>query len=310
LPVGKSAAGVPDPWTLTSSLALSGTWIHVQHVEACPDIGPICATQPQMPYRHDQQLYSNDLTLDAELGVLPHLAVQVVAALRQTTDRIHFLDLMGAPYTPPVPDFHHRNETLVGPTDPWLLLHTAGTLGSYTFAGRLGGTFPIGSTVTNPFVLGRQGLPHEHIQFGTGTFDPLMGAAVERRLKGVTLSLWTLDRLVLGTNSYGYQAGHRLLFGASAQSTLGLTGFSFLGGLDVYHETAETWNGVVEQEGNLGRTDILLDLSASWRVGKSTALTLGVKVPLHSFVVGEQASYPAIVTLGISSAYAFASNPP
>jgi hypothetical protein len=281
--------------------------MHVQHVEACPDIGPICqGTLPVAPYQHDQHLYTTDLTLDAELGVAPHVGIEVVAALRQTTERIQFLDPSGAPYTPPVPDQHHRNETLLGPTDPWVMVHTAWRAGAYGLAASAGVTIPLGSTVPNPFVLGREGLPHEHIQFGDGTFDPIVGAALERRFQGFTLGLWTLDRLTVGENDHGFESGHRLLFGSSAQSSLGLERFSFSGGIDVYRETTETWNRVVEPEGNLGRTDILLDISGAWRCGATTALTLGVKVPLHSFVTGEQASYPAIFALGVSSAYDFA----
>ena len=31
-------------------------------------------------------------------------------------------------------------------------------------------TLPLGRTVEDPFALGDMGLPHEHSQFGTGTF--------------------------------------------------------------------------------------------------------------------------------------------
>jgi hypothetical protein len=275
--------------------------MHVQHVEACPDIGPICDTQPQQPYQHDQHLYSDDMVLDAELGVAKHLAVQLIFGLRQTTDRIRFLDLNGQPYTPPVPDYHHRNETLVGPTDPWLMLHFGGESGRWTFSGRLGVTAPLGSTVPNPFVLGREGLPHEHIQFGDGTWDPLLGASVERAFDSFSLSLWTLNRLTFGTNLYGYQSGHRLLAGLTAASNFSLRRFTFSGGLDVYRETPEHWGGVIEDEGNLGRTDLILDLSVSWSFAESWLLTLGLKVPVYSYVQGEQATYPGILTLGVST---------
>jgi hypothetical protein len=35
---------------------------------------------------------------------------------------IHYSDLGGAPYQPLDPDVHHRNETLAGIANPWLLL--------------------------------------------------------------------------------------------------------------------------------------------------------------------------------------------
>jgi hypothetical protein len=272
----------------------------VQHVEDCPDIGPICATQPQVPYQHDQHLYSDDLVLDADLGLVSHLSFEGVFTLRQTTDRIRFLDLAGQPYVPPVPDYHHRNETLVGLTDPWLMLHAGGELGSYVLSARAGITVPLGSTVPNPFLLGREGLPHEHIFFGDGTWDPLVGAAVSHSIGPVGLSLWTLDRLVFGTNGYGFQAGNKLLAGLTSTSALGLARWVFTVGCDVYHEDAERWSGVIEQEGNLGRTDFIADLAASWAFTPAWKATLGLKIPFVSVVRGEQATYPGIVTLGVA----------
>ena len=282
-------------------LTLSGTMMHVQHVEECPDLGPICDTQPQRPYQHDQHLYSTDLTFDGELGLVPHLSFELVAALRQVTDRIHYLDLAGNPYTPPVPDYHHRNETLFGPTDPWLMLHGGGMLGSFSWGLKGGVTLPLGSTVENPFALGREGLPHEHIQFGTGTFDPLFGASLSRSFDQVALAIWTLDRFTLGTNSFAYRSGHKLLAGASASTSFGLASWSFKGGLDVYRETPEHWSGIIETEGNVGRTDLLADLSASWRFSKRFSLNLGAKIPVYSHVQGEQATYPAIIDIGLGA---------
>jgi hypothetical protein len=280
--------------------------MHVQHVEACPDIGPICATTPQRPYQHDQNLYSNDLVLDAELGLTKYLGAELLFALRQTTDRIRYLDLSGQPYMPPVPDTHHKNETLFGPTDPWLLAHLAADFDRLSIAGRVGLTIPIGSTVPNPFVLGREGLPHEHIQFGTGTVDPVVGVSIDHRFDDFTLSVWTLDRFGLMTNSHGYQPGHKLLAGVSALSSLGLTRWRFGLGLDVYRETAERWSGVLEEEGNLGRTDVIVELDARFSVAPGWWAKLGLKIPVYSAVVGEQANYPAIVTLGVNTDFKLA----
>jgi len=274
--------------------------MHVSHIQLCPEIGPICGYDPPVPYQHDQTLVSNDLVLDAELGLLPHLAIEGIFTLRQTTDRIQFLDLQNQPYVPPVPDFHHRNETIVGPTDPWLMLHFGTNFSDYAVSGRAGVSLPIGYTVPNPFELGREGLPHEHIQYGTGTWDPILGASIDRQFTGYGLSLWTLNRFVFGTNSYGYQSGHKLLVGLTAKTDFGLKQFNFSGGLDVYREMGEHWSGKTELEGNLGRTDFIADLTAAWVFSKPWTVTLGLKIPLYSFVQGEQAYYPGILTLALS----------
>ena len=279
--------------------------MHVQHVEACPDIGPTCDQVPSSsplvrPYQHDQHLYTSDLTLDGDVGLTPHLSFELVAALRQVTDRIRYLDLDGNPYTPPIPDYHHRNETLVGPTDPWLMLHAGTVVDAWTFAAKAGVTVPLGSTVPNPFILGEEGLPHEHIQFGTGTWDPVAGISMARQFESFALTAWTLDRFTFATNKYDYQSGDKLLFGASASTAFGLTSWSFSGGIDLYRETPERWSGIIEDEGNTGRTDVLFDGTATWAFSKRFSLVIGAKVPVFSHVQGEQASYPAIVTLGIS----------
>ena len=74
-------------------------------------------------------------------------------------------------------DIHHRDETYRGFSD-FSLLFSHRRLGilrdSDYLVGSLGSSIPIGKTEENPFSLGDAGLEHLHIQFGTGTFDPLV----------------------------------------------------------------------------------------------------------------------------------------
>ena len=73
-------------------------------------------------------------------------------------------------------DIHHRDETYRGFSD-FSFLFSHRRLGilrdSDYLVGSLGSSIPIGKTEENPFSLGDAGLEHLHIQFGTGTFDPL-----------------------------------------------------------------------------------------------------------------------------------------
>lgn len=71
---------------------------------------------------------------------------------------------------------HHRNETYTGPRDTDVLVgyHAQGLLTENDFLiGRIGTTIPFGKTEEDPWKLGDAGLEHLHIQFGTGTFDPI-----------------------------------------------------------------------------------------------------------------------------------------
>lgn len=283
------------------SATVSFTPIHTSHVEGCPDLGPVCNAGPVQPYQHDQHLYFTELDGTVELGLIPHLAFAATVGVRQAVSRIDYLDLAGNPYTPPNPDYHHRNETLTGAVDPWLMLHAGGALAGFTADARAGFTLPLGSTVQDPFRLGDLGLPHEHIQFGTGTFDPVAGLSVSREFGKVMGTLWTLDRFVVDTNQYGYRAGHRILVGAKAASALGLRAFRFDGGLDLFRETPETWSGVKHEEGNVGRTDLLLDVGGSWLFSHAAHADLRLQVPLHTAAEGAQVSYPAIISLGIGA---------
>src|SRR5262249_11013317 len=147
----------------------------VGHPESCPDINPIgCALRNVPPEWHDVTLYYSELRLRAEYGLTDWLAAELEWSLRVIVERFVLEDLstrrqISAPFGP---DIHPRDETLVGLTDPWLGLHAAKRLGPWAFLFRLGATLPVGATVPNPFRLSDQGLPHEHIQFGTGTVDP------------------------------------------------------------------------------------------------------------------------------------------
>ncbi len=73
-------------------------------------------------------------------------------------------------------DNHHRNETYTGPTDTDVFLgyRTSSVLMADDFlVGRIGTTVPFGKTEEDPWKLGDAGLEHLHIQFGTGTFNPV-----------------------------------------------------------------------------------------------------------------------------------------
>ena len=73
-------------------------------------------------------------------------------------------------------DIHHRNETYRSISDMDLLLGytTHGILMQHdTLFAKFGTTLPFGKTEDDPWILGDKGLTHLHIQFGTGTFNPI-----------------------------------------------------------------------------------------------------------------------------------------
>ncbi len=73
-------------------------------------------------------------------------------------------------------EIHHRDETYRGFSDMDLLLgyHRHGILlNNDMLIAKIGTTIPLGKTEDNPWTLGDMGMEHLHIQFGTGTFNPV-----------------------------------------------------------------------------------------------------------------------------------------
>ena len=231
------------------------------------------------------------------------LALGAVLPLRVFDTHIHYLD----PTTQQAvqienPNLHHHDEVLTGIADPWLLGRVATSLLGFTLSARLGTTLPLGRTVPDPFLLGDAGIAHEHTQLGTGTFAPIIGGEAYRSIGGVTLDGYALTVQSLYANSHGYKAGNRYAFGFGAASDLGTAQWRFRATIERLSETAESWSGVVyTSDGNLGRTDVLAGLEATYRIDDDWHASLGLKVPLYTHVVGGTLDTPLFATLTLGT---------
>ncbi len=221
--------------------------------------------------------------------------------LRVNATTATFRRLDGTAFVPDPPDIHHRTETLVGPGDAWLQGVLRARLDRWFFAGRVGLTVPLGRTEENPFALGRQGLPHQHAQFGTGTVNPLVAFDVVHGRGALLLRLSGQALISAWPNARQFQAGSR--FVGSLGADYRLVPSLLLGlGVDAVTELPERWSGVIEQDGNLGRFDLLVGGQVAWTVGPVTLL-LSVRAPAyqHFFMTGQehgQLRYPGLVSLG------------
>lgn len=245
-----------------------------------------------------QDVTFSEVNVTTAVGIARRLGVEAVVPFRHVTARIRFLDDERMPLARPQGDIHHRNETLVGPGDPWLMLHAGAPRGAWTLAARAGVTVPLGSTVPNPFTLGDLGLPHEHIQFGTGTWDPVAGVTAGRRFGAVGFTVGGVARFVLARNSHGYQAGHRYYGEATASRRIAGAWSGSLG-LLAAREQPERWDGRVRtEEGNIGRTDVLVAAGVTRSFGGAGVLFLTAKVPVLTRSKGTQVDYPVILSVG------------
>ncbi|HLL55897.1 MAG TPA: hypothetical protein VK447_20205 [Myxococcaceae bacterium] len=308
--MGEVSTPLARPGQLSVNLTLMATAIHLVHREDCPEIGPVCQTRDEPPQLHDQNFYIAELRPILEYGLLDGLSLELQLPVRLHRSTIQFERLDGTPFVPDYESIHHRNETLFGLADPWLSARGTWQLGDVRVTGRLGVTLPIGATVPDPFALADEGLAHQHVQFGTGTFNPVLGADASRRFGEVDLRAYGQAQLMLYENRYRYRAGNRFATGVLGTLPLG-GGFRVSLSADVVNEQPERWSGVIRQEGNLGRTDVLVGASLAVPLG-GYALTLGAKVPVYQHIIhvehaGDhdpgQLTYPALVTFGLQRTF-------
>jgi len=283
MPVARLDAAELRPGQVRAAALLSGTYLDTLHQAGCADVAD-CDEVPAQPlYLHHQKVYPAELRAVAEVGLTRSLGVELQLPFRLVSTTIAYSTTDGQPYTPLDPDVHHRNETLSGISDPWLLGRWSAKLGDFLLVLRAGVSIPLGHTEPNPFVLGDMGIRHEHIQFGTGTWDPVGGFQLARGLGAVQLAAYAQAQASLYQNSYGFRAPARFFGGLQAATLLfaKLTGGI---GADVLFEGAERWDGVVQQDGNLGRTEILAALSLL-RLFGDTAVGVNARFPLWRHIV-------------------------
>jgi hypothetical protein len=302
----RGSEGALEAGAIRAGATLTGTTVHVVHEAGCADLGN-CSEVPAQPlYLHDQNLYPAELRLSGEYGINRTFGVELQVPLRLVKTTIRYTTPDGQPYEPLDPGIHHRNEVVAGPADVWLLLRVGTLWNKWWLAARPGVSLPLGKTVENPFELGDHGLRHQHIQFGSGTFDPVLVLEASRSFKPITLEMFAQAQASPYENGHGYRAPWRASGGAAVSTKLLGNLNGALGG-DMFHDDAERWDGNIRQDGSLGRTEILASAALRQTLGKGV-LSLNVRVPLwREIVVGDEPpgtlSSPVILSFGYSHTF-------
>jgi hypothetical protein len=287
---------------------LVATTMRVVHAEACPEIGPICAARDEPPQLHDQRFYSAELRLFGALGLTESLGVEVQVPLRLLSTDITFRRLDGQAFTPDYENIHHRDETLVGLGDPWVLARGATRLGAARLEARGGIGLPLGDTQPNPFERARRGLSHQHIQFGAGSGSGVLALDARQPAGPVDVTASGQAVLFFAESRFGYQPGDRVS-GGVAVGGRPTPRLRLEGGVDTLIEQPERWDGAIEEEGNLGRWELLVGGRVAYAFDALT-LALSIKAPVyvHLTEAGDhdhggsagQLEYPAVVALTIA----------
>lgn len=260
-------------------------------------------------HRHDVQLdfVRYEFVTAFELRDNWDLRVRIPYDVKERTAKVEQID----PATPSeVADMqrnlnlHHPTSTLRGFSDFSLLLATRRSelfLDQDTFALSFGSSVPVGKTEENPFTLGDQGLSHEHIQFGTGTFDPLLELYYLTPLsERFDLSVSALGKFPLYENSRGYQGPIEVSSGLLAAFNAS-ENLRFRVGWSFYYQSFAYWGGVADINSGLISNGAVGGVS--YKLSPHSSAGLDVRIPISQKTLsddGDTFEQGIVVQLGVS----------
>jgi hypothetical protein len=281
-------------------LSMLGSYLHTSHTVEPDQQEPGLAAEDQ-PAQHVLDIGMLEWDIDAQLGVHRRFAFEIMLPIRTSIIEATFVDGDGDEI-PGLQSIHHRDETIAGVGDLVIGGRTGLALPTdvprWTLALRTGLSFPTGKIEPDPFELGENGQDHQHMFFGSGTFDPVVGLDTNVAFDKWALVGWTMAKLALYSNKFGYQGSKVLIGGIGAQSGFGLERWSFLLQPEVYFETPATWSGTSAR--NSGRTSLIATAGVFAMPGKGWQIHLLAKVPYYSWAKGGQLRWPFVAMLGFT----------
>ena len=178
-------------------------------------------------------------------------------------------------------DIHHRTETYRGLSDFNLLANyrkRALFRESDFFKISFGATLPTGKTEEDPYRLGDAGLKHLHIQFGTGTFDPLLEVNYSTPLAGeFSLGAYALGRFPFYENRRTYRGPIEITSGATLGYRVSDRLFLHLNGT-AYYQGFAYWDGDKDINSGLVATSAMFGVAI--KTWKDASLGLDVRYPI------------------------------
>lgn len=179
-------------------------------------------------------------------------------------------------------EIHHRDQIYSNVSDLNLLVAKGSR--NWLSEGDLlvlavGSSVPVGRTEEDPFLSADLGLQHLHLQFGTGTFDPLVELSYNRPVGTRTfLGTYIAGRFPLYANSKGYRGPPEVTaslngrYRISGRMSLKARGIFFLQGYG-------QWSG--ERDINSGLVSVGSLLGASIALGSGIAVNTDLRLPIH-----------------------------
>lgn len=257
----------------------------------------------QQAHSHHTQSFFADASLDLSLGLAQRMAVDVSLPLRAAWQSTEYWGSKGevlGNYS----SIHHIDGWKAGVGDVPISLKLRILAPTPERKIRLdirpGVTLPFGGIEPDPDELARAYLPHRHLFFGTGTFDPQLGVDGSWDLGPLQLVGYGYGRMAIYANKYNYQAGARAAGGLGASFSGGLEQFRFLVQPEFYHENVSAWGSDVAEMS--GRTDVLLGVGASWLLAPMWALQVRAKIPLKTWSEMDSVTAPWFLMITVARA--------
>ena len=204
-------------------------------------------------------------------------------------------------------DLHHRGETYIGLSDPRLFVahrfnKFLGEKGRLDVA--IGTSLPMGNTEKDPLAAGQSGEQHLHIQFGTGTFDPLVELHYVAGLtKKISLAVFTINKLPFYTNKNLYRGPLETTSGISMGYRLS-NWLTLRASFANFSQSQARWNGVTDP--NSGLISFNGTLMASFNLKNGLSITSGYRFPIYQQTVsdeGDTFTYGPTFVLNVSYAF-------
>lgn len=177
---------------------------------------------------------------------------------------------------------HHRNETYTGFADADMFVghYLRGAFKENDFLmARIGSTIPFGQTEENPWPLGEQGLEHQHIQFGTGTFNPVGDVYYSIPIyKGLATYSSIRVKYPFYENDKTYRGSRELTYTAGLNYRLNKW-FTFQAGYLGFYQLYAYWDGEVDK--NTGLVFGMASISSSITTPFNVPISLTLMLPLH-----------------------------
>ena len=129
MPVARLDAVELAPREVRATAILGATYLDTLHAAGCADLANCDEVPVQPTYMHHQKMYPAELRAIAEVGLTRNLGFELQFPFRVVGTTIQYTTPDGQAYVPLDPGVHHRDETLAGIADPWLLGRWGARLG-------------------------------------------------------------------------------------------------------------------------------------------------------------------------------------